>query len=309
MEALSLEEMQKRGKEIYISIVISHCESHVHWIPRWAGLNFKIRDITVYSKCGQEVKGLARLMMLAPTKVIKFDNVGRCDHTYAYWIKENYKEISDGKQNPNDVVIFMKDNKRFRTMYRKIEDVFSLATETGFVCLKKPECDCHKPCNMGRHEPTMMHRQSYSMGFSLDEYARMDRDKNTVFLNDQYRDLQSWKDAMGIHLPAAETIPVCYNGLFGATKKQVLNQSFETWEKITNSLARADNIIEGHYAERMWASLLSEPDEIIALEVDKAILPVVKDVVKKPSNGLVCGMLGMLYVRHGENFKNYFPSV
>ena len=54
------------------------------------------------------------------------------------------------------------------------------------------------------------------------------------------------------------------------------------------SLSRANNIIEGHYAERMWASILSDVDNESAKAVDKVLLPQISfvDSRKCPMNGI-----------------------
>ena len=78
---------------------------------------------------------------------------------------------------------------------------------------------------------------------------------------------------MGFIIPKSETIPVCYEGLFIAQKKQFFNQPKESWEKMEASLCRADNLVEGHYAERLWASILSDTDEDSARAVDEVLSP------------------------------------
>ena len=52
---------------------------------------------------------------------------------------------------------------------------------------------------------------------------------------------------------------MCYGGLFGATKKTIHRTSRTSWEQMRDSLTRGDNIEEGHYAERSWLGLLSQP--------------------------------------------------
>ena len=61
-----------------------------------------------------------------------------------------------------------------------------------------------------------------------------------------------------------------------------------------SSLSRANNIVEGHYAERTWASILSDTDEDSARAVDEVISPhisfVAKNVTKCPAN------VGMVFI-------------
>ena len=74
------------------------------------------------------------------------------------------------------------------------------------------------------------------------------------------RPLGAWlKQTMGIDLAERTLWPVCYGGLFGATKKTIHRTSRTSWEQMRDSLTRGDNIEEGHYAERSWLGLLSQP--------------------------------------------------
>ena len=44
-----------------------------------------------------------------------------------------------------------------------------------------------------------------------------------------------------------------------AAKRNIERVGRKSWENLRQSLARADNLEEGHYAERAWAGLLSPP--------------------------------------------------
>mmetsp|Transcript_861 Transcript_861/g.1341 ORF Transcript_861/g.1341 Transcript_861/m.1341 type:complete len:442 (-) Transcript_861:201-1526(-) len=304
MEA-STDIVDKMSK-INISIVVSHCEENIKWIANYVGKEYVVKDITIYSKCDKNVRGLKELEALSSTiNVIKLPNVGRCDHTYANWIQEHYASIAK-ETDGNDIVMFLKDHARYRRKYLPIDLLFSQTTRSGFACVTKPICDCDKKCLNGFHVPTMQHKRDYLLDFSLNEYKRVDRDENSVFLSDEYKSLKKWNEKMGFVIPQSETMPVCYGGIFAAQKKQVLNQSEESWKKMEMSLSRADNIIEGHYAERMWASLLSDLNIDSAMAVDEVLSPHVVKMVRRPKGDLVCGMAGMLYVH--KNSKITVPG-
>ena len=79
------------------------------------------------------------------------------------------------------------------------------------------------------------------------------------------RPLGAWlKNVSGVVLNARRLWPVCYGGNFAAARRNVQSQPQPVWAALRDSLARADNLEEGHYAERSWAGLLSPaalPDE------------------------------------------------
>ena len=54
-------------------------------------------------------------------------------------------------------------------------------------------------------------------------------------------------------------VPVCYGGSFVAARASIEAVPHAIWVALERSLARGDNIEEGHYAERSWAALLTLP--------------------------------------------------
>ena len=52
---------------------------------------------------------------------------------------------------------------------------------------------------------------------------------------------------------------VCYGGVFAASRSSIMLTPSAYWESMSTSLARSDNLEEGHFAERSWAAILSVP--------------------------------------------------
>ena len=65
----------------------------------------------------------------------------------------------------------------------------------------------------------------------------------------------SWLHAMNISLPEPVS-PVCYGGNFAVKVSNILKVRTPLSNMLL-SLSRGDNILEGHFAERTWASLLA----------------------------------------------------
>lgn len=105
------------------------------------------------------------------------------------------------------------------------------------------------------HVPLELHYKPYLEQFSIPGYARLERDEDFVFKS-PYVTLGGWRDALGLVFPDSDYINVCYGGNFLYQKRGVLSQSVDAWANMEISLARGDNIQEGHYAERSWASLV-----------------------------------------------------
>lgn len=237
-----------------------------------------MKDITVYKKCENDVEGLEELESLTgQISTVKLPNVGRCDHSYAYWIKTHYESIVENKDG-SDIVLFMKDNNYNAKMYRSFDEIFTATSSVGFGCALKPIwCDCPEGWHQcEKNDGLMLHNQTVLNTFSMNHrHIRIDRDngETDTFTNKDYPNITSWKNAMGLVTPDTETIPVCYGGVFAVQKRQLLKQSLEAWTNVEKSLTREDNLVEGHYAERMWGPILSNIGEEFGEMVDKYVGP------------------------------------
>merc|ERR1711862_755127 len=80
------------------------------------------------------------------SKIIDLPNVGRCDHSYAYWMKRMKKEDA----TDNHIVLFFKASRELITQglfYRPFEDIIRIAIQHGFSCEAEPivKSPYHKP--------------------------------------------------------------------------------------------------------------------------------------------------------------------
>ena len=300
----------QRVNTIDIHLVISFCEESMSWIFDYIDTNrFYIQDIIIYSKCEQEIphSEFVTFSNAAPTTIQQLPNVGRCDHTYATYILEHYEYIqSSDQKHQNDIIFFIKDNDYHHDQFYTFSEIFTFTVQTGFGCVEKPVCDCNNDqCNAHKDIPLAFHGQKQLNTFSINTHNRMERDheSKSAFKTKTYKKFKDWKDGMGFHIPRSVAIPVCYGGMFAIQQKQILNQSKQVWENVVNSLGRGNNIVEGHFAERIWAAALSESNEEYA--------KVVSDAVMTHVNGLFeCwNRRGMLMVSASKGFdSSLFPG-
>lgn len=96
---------------------------------------------------------------------------------------------------------------------------------------------------------------------------------------------------------ASKFIPVCYGGAFaflGASAKMHSRQSFA---RLRNMLARADNLEEGHYQERLWMYVLF-PEPPLTREESAALARKVNGFAAQPSYvGMVTKVAGKCHQR------------
>jgi len=87
----------------------------------------------------------------------------------------------------------------------------------------------------------------------------LERDDSSQFAS-PYCSLGGFLAALGLpEENEPKYVPVCYGGVFAAKRSNVQRHSTEFWYTLEKMLMRENNIQEGHYLERSWAYLLSNP--------------------------------------------------
>lgn len=269
-----------------LHVVVSHCDESLDWIWTKYLNDDPFKSLTILSKCGKPPSHTELPLSASSSSndsssannvfVIELPNVGRCDHSYAYWIQQLFTTDPSQRnpvfQNsslfrdmrPDDHVIFMKGNDN--TYRGEWEETFSLShmrnatTVTGFSCATK----IHKHQEFKRGEEPTNVVEGWTLGsFQLPTYTRksQEQEDNTEFFA-KHRPLANWLTSLGesIEFPLTTSyFPVCYGGQFMTTVRRILYTPVRDWKPIVDSLSRGDNIEEGHFMERMWAGWLSPP--------------------------------------------------
>ena len=271
-----------------IFLVVSFCNSELKWLLNACdGIEFS--DVTIYSKCGKERTArqfLENRYWPLNASVVALPNVGRVDHSIAF----DMVKLSS-TTNHDSIVVYLKDTfpvvhqRGLRT--RSLQHMISIAAgPTGFACGLQPILeyslqDCEFGTRRKAYSPissimrilklsdsvpcgartfqnmSMWHVTSELQYFHLHAHKRSRSiygrvDDEDFDAGQTFRD---WLDAMRISLPKPAT-PVCYGGSFAVKVSNILYAQ-EPVKRMLHSLTRGDNIIEGHFAERTWAGLLS----------------------------------------------------
>ena len=256
-----------------IDLVVSHCDISIDWIFEWAAPLIEFQAITIFSKCDKAVIGAP-----ANSRIVRIGNVGRCDHTYAYYMA-NYYYSHESSSNNSDYVLFLKDNnnehRNHYSRHKKLNEMITLSNEFGFACHeetnwvwsdRKSSTSTRDWWLGGLFHPTTQisyyHDWNQLQKFKVEEYSRLGRDDNSQFISQYGNNLGDYAKKMSIE-PVPETtksssssttprliVPVCYGGNFLFRKKDNLNRSRDFWERIESSLSRGNNIAEGHFMER-----------------------------------------------------------
>lgn len=240
-----------------IHIVVSHCKSDLDWIPDFTK-GFNLASIHVITKCGSPVRGAPKM-----ATVQVYPNVGRCDHTYAYYITTILPQKMKEGEEDDSVVIFLKDDISAKNLHQSgdwndFETMVRLASsENGFACGIIPD---YTDFGQNRFFLSTYHEVKTLFEFSMSDYGRNIKGYETdgVEFKSEHENLGSWYESLGAG-PLPEIVQVCYGGVFAASVSNVRKRNDAVWEEVERSLSRGNNIQEGHYAERSWANLLSTP--------------------------------------------------
>jgi hypothetical protein len=256
----------QQNSRLNIELVVSHCNLPLNWIFEWAS-PFVFSNITIISKCNETVVG-------APlaANIIRLPNVGRCDHSYAHHINRNYNRYHNDHVHSNDdddaFVVFLKDsdnsNRNHYARHRSLNEMIQISKKIGLACHEEPSwvwsqqsiLTLHPVCQISAY-----HNWTLLQDYTQKTYARLRRDNNSEFASEHGTTLGEYAQNMGIVRPPVDIVPVCYGGNFMAQRRQLTRKPREPWRRIEKSLSRANNIAEGHFMERLWATVLGKPLE------------------------------------------------
>jgi len=284
-----------------MSLVLTFCSERLDWLHE-ACVGMHFNTLTLYSKCGQDneaVDFIRTQKCASSATILKLPNVGRVDHAFAYHISQ-----LPNSTHPEELILFVKDTflkvHQRRSQISRFEEMLSLAAgPLSFGCGLKPTasrkprsgveilreqylCLKHRVKGMfGTLEPfkdglcqsqdgdiSLWHKTSILTTFTMREYSRGNKGHNRSdagFCSNL--SFSEFLENLNVSIPTPLT-PVCYGGSFASKAKNILKVK-EPATKLLQLLSRGDNIIEGHYTERIWAGILSNR---LPLEVQTKLL-------------------------------------
>mmetsp|Transcript_38811 Transcript_38811/g.86727 ORF Transcript_38811/g.86727 Transcript_38811/m.86727 type:complete len:402 (-) Transcript_38811:240-1445(-) len=275
-------------------IVVSFCSMDLLWmrpqLKRLEEHNVTVQRITIYSKCGNTVinplerSDFGRILV----QIVPHENIGRCDHTYAYHVARNFnrllpvtifvKDSFYGGSNVNSanlrLPLWMLATGALQDPFtRQISTAFHKHDRGGFYCGELPYEDkfswAHRPSlgsfHVGSYETK--HDQNIRMGSEKGHRGGSESRASQLFSNPRYPNQHSfWKSFLppGIWatLNNTEVVPLCYGGTFAVRRDRLRRDGLTAadWSTIAESMNRADNVVESHYMERSWGALLAHAD-------------------------------------------------
>lgn len=252
-----------------ISLVVSHCDQSLEWIrdSMFQNNDVPIADIFIYSTCGVPVHGApdGAKIIIANDDADKNEKLGGPSHIFARWISTQKTIVN--KENKDDVVFFLHDSPhRARDfLYWTFDDMLRIVSANGFVCA---ESVLEIVVGNARKVPistSIYHDNEILASYAPGKYESF----NPSFKSADYNDLYEWTTTMGMHEFAEHPyLPVCYGGMFAATKSQLFrNKAVAIVQEMEKRLRRGAvidlhndaDLEETYFAERTWAALLQKP--------------------------------------------------
>lgn len=229
-----------------IDVVITRYNEHLDWVKYLPCSD--LRNIYIYNKGFND----SLFKSYVPSKEVnekiiikKLPNVGRIDHTIAHHILESW-------ETPSDVLISLPGS----VMMCKMKGAYL----NYIVCNIKNIKDRYK----GFFSPRF-HRVSKNFNYSIDEYTSEGTcNKNdNPFIKSEYKDFQDWK------VKVVDNVPIKFiamRGMFTVCKENIHFIDKTVYERLLESLSVGDNIENGHFAERIWAHLFKQYNEVKRIE-------------------------------------------
>jgi hypothetical protein len=211
-----------------IELVISRYNEDLEWLKYDPFNKYKV---TCYNKGENEDFYKPRDM-----KIIKLENVGRCDHTYIYHIFNNYDNLSD-------LNIFLpgsSDMSHKKELAKKMVGEIESHGDTVFI---------------GRQYEKGIKHTFYD--FSLDEWSASDAKNKKLnpekkLFPSEIRPFGKWYEH---HFGDKFSNYACYYGILGFHKKHILQHPKSYYELFLEEINKSSNPEVGHYFERSWEAI------------------------------------------------------
>jgi hypothetical protein len=211
-----------------INIVVSRYNEDLNWINNEP---FNRYFIICYNKGIND-----NFKINSPHKIVKLNNVGKCDHTYLYHIINNYDNLSD-------YIIFLPGSNNLHYKYLKSINLINYIEYYN------------KLVNIGTFTDSNIKSLFYN--FKLNSYKTSHKDNyklnnNTEIEKSKIRPFGKWYEH---HFNNINVNFYTWWGIFAITKKIVHQHPKEYYEKLLEEINYSDNPEVGHYIERSWFAI------------------------------------------------------
>lgn len=221
---------KKFKKKININIIVSRYNEDLEWLNNEP---FNKYFIICYNKGVNN-----NFKINSPHKIIKLDNIGKCDHTYLYHIINNYNNLPD-------IMIFLPGSNDIN--YKLDKSILLIRYIDYF----------NELVNLG--EISNNHVRNIFYNFKLDTW-KTSHSNNLLINTDintkkaKIRPFGKWYD---FHFKNNKINFISWWGIFAISNDIVRQKPIEYYNIFLEELSVSSNPEVGHYIERSWCAIFN----------------------------------------------------
>jgi len=169
-------------------------------------------------------------------KIVKLDNIGRCDHTYIYHMAHQYNDLATVTIFTTGSAHLPHKNGNMRFIVPKVFETHN----SVFRVINEPEYkDKFKEFKMNSWRATNTNNQNSNSSKNILEPAII-------------RPFGKWYDSL---FHGIEIKHVAYGGVFAVSRAHIHNRQVEFYKKLLSQFPNHSNPEIGHYFERVWLAI------------------------------------------------------
>ena len=211
-----------------INIIVSRYNENLCWINKEP---FNKYFITCYNKGNNN-----NFKINSPHKIIKLDNIGKCDHTYLYHIVNNYENLSE-------FIIFLPGSNNLRYKFNKSINLIN-------------HMEYYKQLvNIGTRTDTNIKNKFYN--FTKDTYKTSFKDNHDLNkeINTSPSTIRPFGKWYEYNFGEINVDFYTWWGIFAISREVIYQHPKEYYQKLLDEVAISSNPEVGHYIERAWFAI------------------------------------------------------
>jgi hypothetical protein len=209
-----------------VTIIVSRFNENLNWINEFPFNQFKY---IVYNKGFNEDFEKNNVI-----KIVKLENIGRCDHTYLYHIIENYHNLSD-------IIVFFPGSIDMQDKKKKGIEILKNIINSNFD-------------HAYFHGHYTENLREVFKDFKLDNWIsyQFENNNDKLLLKCRIRPYYNWYKYFFGNTNAHW---YTFNSIFSIDKRDIIQHPITKYQFIIQPISTHSNPEAGHYIERSWGAI------------------------------------------------------
>lgn len=223
-------------------LVISYYKEKLDWLKQFE--SFPFRHIYLYTKGKEPEVPIQK----DKVKVVKLENIGRCDHTYIYHMAHNYADLATVTIFTTGSAHLPHKNGNMRFIVPKVFETHN----SVFRVMDEPDYrEKFKEFKMNSWRATNTNNQNSNSSKNILSPAII-------------RPFGKWYESL---FQGIEVKQVAYGGVFAVSRAHIHHRPVDFYKKLLDQFPNHSNPEIGHYFERVWLAIFHPvPSECVFVE-------------------------------------------